>query len=351
MASIFDLQQKNRRKTKIIVVAFVLFFLWLGLGLDLAIYYLKGSRLDNAYQRGQTHYASAAPPSEQRPFYPLFGGLIGLMGVCIAWWSMSNASETILRAMMATPAQRENSPGEQMLVNVVEEMSIASGMPTPKVWVIPDSDPNALATGLKEGDYHIAVTRGLLNALNRDELQAVVAHEMAHLKNDDTRLMTSMTVLVGMAALISEFVARVRFVRIGGGSSGSRNSRDTRLGLIILALWIVSVLLAPLVTRLMTLMVSREREYLADASAAQFTRNPQALASALEKIGYAVEPTKPGETPRAHTFALPPHRPRIWPMRKAGLPRIRLSGNVWRVCAAWAACRNLPIHCRLVFNY
>ncbi|RJX30865.1 MAG: zinc metalloprotease HtpX [Oxalobacter sp.] len=302
MATLLDLQQKNRRKTNIIVICFVLFFLWLGVGLDLALYYLKGTRADARYQRSHAQPTAtyASPPTQRKPFYPLFGGLIGLVGAGVAWWSVSNASGTILRTMMAKPARRENSPAEQVLINIVEEMSIASGMPPPSVWVIPDTDPNALATGMKDGDYHIAVTQGLLHSLNRDELQAVVAHEIAHLKNSDTRLMTTMTVLVGMAALISEFVARVRFFRVSGGSSSDRNSSDTRIGAIILVLWLLTALLAPVVTRLMTMMVSREREYLADASAAQFTRNPEALARALEKIGYAAAPTKLVKPASAH---------------------------------------------------
>lgn len=302
MATIFDLQQKNRRKTKIIVVCFILFFLWLGLGLDLALYYLKGSRVKQRAQSYQSHsYATqAAPMGQRKPFYPVFGVIIGLVGAGIAWWSMSHASETILRAMMAKPAERGNSPAEQTLMNIVEEMSIASGLAPPKVWVIPDNDPNALATGLKDGDYHVAVTQGLIRTLNRDELQAVIAHEIAHLKNDDTRLMTAMTVLVGMAALISEFVARVRFFRVSGSSSSDSDSSDTRIGAIIFALWLLTALLAPVVTHLMTLMVSREREYLADASAAQFTRNPEALARALEKIGYADSPTQLVKPASAH---------------------------------------------------
>jgi heat shock protein HtpX len=279
VATIFDLQEKNRRKTRIIVICFVLFFIWLGLGLDLSIYYFRGSaiKLGNDYLH--------------KPFYPIFAVLVGLAGIVIAWWSMSNAAETVLKAMMAEPAERGNNQAEQTLINIVEEMSIASSLAPPQVWVIPDDDPNALATGLKDGDYHIAVTRGLLRTLTRDELQGVVAHEFAHLKNDDTRLMTSLTVLVGITALISEFVARARFFNFGGSDSSS-DSEDTKIGIVIFVLWLISVLIAPIVTRLMTLMVSREREYLADASAAQFTRNPEALARALEKIGYADAPTQ-----------------------------------------------------------
>jgi|WetSurMetagenome_2_1015567.scaffolds.fasta_scaffold00193_24 heat shock protein HtpX len=300
MATIFDLQAKNRRKTKIIVVCFVLFFIWLGLGLDLSIYLMSGGsspKYENRYQRTSGTYPpngyseKYAPVKKSKPFYPIFTVIVGLTGTLIAWWSMRNASENVLKTMMAKPAEKQNSKAEQTLINIVEEMCIASGLAPPKVWIIPDDDPNALATGLKDGDYHIAVTQGLIKALTREELQAVVAHEIAHLKNDDTRLMTAMIVLVGAAAMISEFVSRFRFFGIGIGDRDS-DSSDSKLGIIIFVLWLVSALLAPIVTHLMTLMISREREYLADASSAQFTRNPEALAKALEKIARAEAPTQ-----------------------------------------------------------
>jgi heat shock protein HtpX len=216
---------------------------------------------------------------------------------------MSHASGTLLSAMFARPADKRRSLEEQTLTNVVEEMCIASSMPPPKVWVVPDSDPNALAVGLNYGDYHIAVTEGLLRTLNRDELQGVVAHELAHLKNQDTRLMTAMTVLVGLAALISEYVGRSRFYRI---STDAEDSKDSKIGAVIFALWILSVLIASLATKLMALMVSREREYLADASAAQFTRNPEALAHALEKMASATSPTALLKPASAHLCIVSP---------------------------------------------
>lgn len=305
MATFFDLQEKNRKKTRLIVVCFVLFFIWLGLGLDLALYYWSGGnvRTGSYGYRYRHHYTSSSAPStspvkKEKHFRPIFTLIVGLAGVGLAWWSMSNAAGTVLGAMLARPADRNRSPGEQTLLNVVEEMCIASSMTMPKVWIIPDPDPNALAVGLKEGDYHIAVTEGLLRVLNRDEIQGVVAHEIAHLKNQDTRLMTALAVLVGLAALISEFVGRSRL--LGIGSSGGGESDDRKIGGIIFALWLVSVILAPFVTQLMALMVSREREYLADASAAQFTRNPEALAQALEKIAAAVSPTALVKPASAH---------------------------------------------------
>jgi heat shock protein HtpX len=196
---------------------------------------------------------------------------------------------------------------ERQLVNVVEEMAIAAGLPKPRVYVIPDPDPNALATGLDPAHSYIAVTRGLLGICSRDELQAVVGHEMAHIRNFDTRLLTLLAGLVGAVALVSDGVGRTLRggVRLGGvGSSGGRGrggkSNAGPLVLILLALWLISWLLAPLVVRLLALGVSRQREYLADATSAQLTRNPMALATALEKIEGAAAPTSSIKNGTAH---------------------------------------------------
>ncbi len=303
MATFFDLQEKNRKRTRLIVVCFVIFFIWLGAGLDLALYFWSGGSIRmvshgyNYRHRYTSSTSTTTPEKKEKHFRPIFTLIVGLAGVGLAWWSMSNAAGNVLSSMLARPADRKRSPEEQTLINVVEEMCIASSMPPPKVWIIPDSDPNALAVGLTEGDYHIAVTEGLLRTLNRDEIQGVVAHELAHLKNQDTLLMTTLTVLVGLAALIAEYVGRSSFYGIDA-RGGDRE--DNKIGGIIFVLWAVSVVIAPFVTRLMTLMISREREYLADASAAQFTRNPEALAHALEKISAAVSPTALVKPASAH---------------------------------------------------
>jgi heat shock protein HtpX len=176
-------------------------------------------------------------------------------------------------------------------------MAIAAGLPKPGIWIIEDADPNAFATGNDPQRAQIAVTTGLLAACNRDELQAVVGHEMGHVKNLDTQLMTLAAGLVGAVALISNGLGRVLFsgVRVGGSSVGGGRSRSSRnlgpLVLVVLVAWLVSWILAPIVTRLMAVGLSRQREYLADAMGAQFTRNPMALASALDKIEHASAPT------------------------------------------------------------
>jgi heat shock protein HtpX len=190
----------------------------------------------------------------------------------------------------------------RQLENVVDEMSIAAGLPRPKVYVIPDGDPNAFATGRDQDHASIAVTKGLLDAVNREELQGVVAHELSHIRNLDIRLMTVIAAMVGAAALISDWTGR-GFAQSGGGGGSrdrDRGKSSGGLGIILLVIWVAAVVLAPLIAQLLAMMVSRRREYLADASGAELTRNPLALASALAKIDAAEAPTAAIKRGTAH---------------------------------------------------
>ena len=189
----------------------------------------------------------------------------------------------------------------RQLENVVEEMSIAAGLPKPRVYVIPDPDPNAFATGRDPEHASIAVTRGLLESLSRDELQGVVAHELSHVRNLDIRLMTVIAAMMGAIALLSDWTRRGLFRGSGGAGSRRERSRDKGGGaVLLLAIWLVVSLLAPIIGQMLAMMVSRRREYLADASGAELTRNPLALASALEKIDDAHAPTEAIKRGTAH---------------------------------------------------
>jgi heat shock protein HtpX len=171
-------------------------------------------------------------------------------------------------------------------------MAIAAGLPRPRVYIIPDDDPNAFATGRGPERSSIAVTHGLLDALTREELQGVVAHEMSHIKNLDIRVMTVVAALVGAIALLSDWARRG--MRWGGSRrrGGDHESRGGgALAIVFLVIWLAAITLAPLVGQMLAMMVSRRREYLADATGAELTRNPIGLARALEKIESAVEPT------------------------------------------------------------
>ena len=187
----------------------------------------------------------------------------------------------------------------RQLDNVVEEMSIAAGLPKPKVYVVPDPDPNAFATGRDPEHASIAVTRGLLDAVTRDELQGVVAHELSHVRNLDIRLMTVIAAMVGTLALLSDWTGRgLRHGSVGGSRRRSKDKGG--LGVILLVIWIIAVLLAPIIGQMLAMIVSRRREYLADASGAEMTRNPLALARALEKIEHAHAPTASVKRGTAH---------------------------------------------------
>jgi heat shock protein HtpX len=290
MANLFEQQEANRRRARWLVIAFIAFFAWLGFGGDWILYELT---------RG-------APPNAYRHAFPWFGIALSAFAALIATYAWKTGPNKVLWSAGARELETPAGDMETRLVNVVEEMAIAAGIPKPRVWLIADPDPNAFATGLDAEHAHIAVTEGLLLTCSRDELQAVVAHEMGHVKNLDVRLMTFLAALVGAVALMSDGMGRM--LRAGAWSRGmgggsTRGKKDNNLGplvLVLLALWLLSWLIAPFVTRLLALGVSRKREFLADAMSAQFTRNPLALASALEKIEHADAPTASIKRGSAH---------------------------------------------------
>ena len=186
------------------------------------------------------------------------------------------------------------------LEHVVDEMAIAAGIPRPPVYIVPDPDPNAFATGRGPGHASIAVTRGLLDALDREELQGVLAHEMSHIRNLDTRVMTIVAALVGAVALLADWARRGMWFGSGRRRDDDGERGGGAAGAVFFVIWIVAIIVAPLVAQLLAMMVSRKREYLADASGAELTRNPLGLARALEKIESAVEPTRAIKQGSAH---------------------------------------------------
>jgi heat shock protein HtpX len=241
--------------------------------------------------------------------YP-FGTLTALgVGSVAAFSSYYSGDRAVLFSTGAVPLDRalsaavtdEDTLKIRQLDNVVEEMSIAAGLPKPKVYVVPDPDPNAFATGRDAEHASIAVTRGLLDAVTRDELQGVVAHELSHVRNLDIRLMTVIAAMVGTIALLSDWTGRGLRHSSGGGGGRKGRSKDKGGGaIILLVIWIVAILLAPIIGQMLAMMVSRRREYLADASGAELTRNPLALARALEKIEHAHAPTASVKRGTAH---------------------------------------------------
>jgi heat shock protein HtpX len=293
-ANLFAQQEANRRHTVWLVALFVLFFAWVGFGGDLALYY-------------QTVNAG---PNTWHHTFPFIGIFTTLAAAGICWYSWKSGAQRVLWATGATEIVEPIGEAQQQLVNVVEEMAIASGQPKPRIWIVPDDDPNAFATGMDPTHASIAVTRGLLGTLNRDELQAVVAHEMAHVQNFDTRLMTLLAAMVGAIALMSDGLGRT--MRFGGSrSSKDSDSKGNPLGLILMVLWVVTLIVAPIISNLLSMAVSRKREYLADATGSQFTRNPAALASALAKLDAAATPTQTITRGAAHLCIVDPSARKI----------------------------------------
>jgi heat shock protein HtpX len=269
--NIYEQALHNRRATSITVTIFILFFLVIGSGFD--FYFGVG---------------------EELPFFTIIALAIGGISSYVGF---RYGDKLILSSTHARELDLSD-PKQKQWQNVVEEMSIASGIPLPKTFIIDDPDPNAFATGRGPDHSSIVVTKGLLEALSRDELQGVAAHEMSHIKNFDIRLMLLLAVLVGSIALISDWARRSLFY--GQRRRSSKEGGSGGIALIILAIWLIAVILAPLISQLLAMFVSRKREYLADASGAELTRNPLALASALEKIDARFEPTRSINQGTAH---------------------------------------------------
>ena len=194
----------------------------------------------------------------------------------------------------------------RQLINVVNEMRLAGGMPMPAVYVIDDTAPNAFATGRDPQHASIAVTRGLLDKMYREELQGVIAHEMSHVGNYDIRFTLLVGVLVGAVALLADWF--LRFTFWGGGRRSSRNDRGGGGGgaAILFLIAIVLAILAPLISRLVQLAVSRRRESLADVSGVELTRNPAGLASALRKISQDPEVLEVANRATQHLYIVNP---------------------------------------------
>ncbi len=299
-ANLFAQQEANRRRSSWLIAGFMLFFGWVGFGGDIGLALLT---ID-------------APPTSYHHVFPFIGIITTVFAAVTCLYAWFKGPERVLWSTGAWEILEPTTPELRQLFNVVEEMAIASGMPRPRIWVVPDDDPNAFATGRDPATASIAVTEGLLDSLNRDELQAVIAHEMAHIQNYDVRLTTLLASMVGAIALMSDGMGRMirggarvgAGGRLGGGRGGGGGKKGGAgmLGLVILVLWLLTLVVAPIVSRVLAMAVSRKREFLADATGSQFTRNPGALASALEKLTAASGPTKTISRGTAHLCIVDP---------------------------------------------
>ncbi len=270
-------QAHNRRISAGIVLFFLLFFLAVGLSVD----YL---------------YLDAFTPSG--PPFAVATVVSLALATGITLISYYQGSELILRSLGAEPLDL-TIPEHRELHNVVTEMALASGCPMPKIYVIFDPAPNAFATGRDEHNASVCVTTGLLTLLNREETQGVIAHELAHVRNDDILLMTLVSILLGGIAILSDWAQR------SFNTSRSRREMAGKSALLVIPA-VLLILFAPLISRLLAMAVSRQREYLADATGVEYTRNSLGLAKALEKIRDAAMPFSRASRGTAHLFFVNP---------------------------------------------
>lgn len=258
--NIYDQIKKNNFNTWVILTVFVALLAAIGMGFD--YFYGAGMGL------------------------PLFTIIALVVGIISSYSGYIYGDKLVISSTHAREPNL-NDIKEKQWQDVVEEMSVAAGIPLPKAYVTDDPDPNAFATGRDPAHSSIVATRGLLDILNREELQAVASHEMSHIRNFDTRLMLIVAVLVGSVALLAGWAGRMLF-----WGSGNRDRKNSSAAAVYFVIWLIAVILAPILSQLIAMCVSRKREYLADASGAQLTRNPTALANALAKISSNYQPSR-----------------------------------------------------------
>ncbi len=277
-ATYHELIARNRRNSVLLVAVFIVF-----VGVTVGV--LSAAAL-------------GAPPESA-----LGTGAIAIVAAAlVAMWSYYGGGSAILGMSGAKEIVKDDDP---QLFNVVEEMAIAAGVPPPKVYLINDTALNAFATGRDPEHASVAITSGLREKLSRDELQAVIAHEVSHVRHFDIRLMMLLATLVGMVVLVTDFFWRtLRFRAFTGGRRGS--SRDGGAGAALFVVAIIFSVVAPLFARIIQLAASREREYLADAGAVELTRNPDAMISALQKLSSDKEVLEVANRATAHLYIVQP---------------------------------------------
>ena len=224
-----------------------------------------------------------------------YAGIALILAGLMSWGSYYFSDKLVLATSGAHPIEKKDDPE---LFHIVENLSIGDGLPTPKIYMMDEDAPNAFATGRDPKHAVVVVTRGIRQMMTKSELEGVLAHELSHVKNFDTRLMGIVAILVGFVAILADM-----FMRSMWWGGARRDDRDSgNLGAIFLIIGIVFAILSPLIATLIQLAVSRKREYLADASAALLTRYPEGLANALEKLAKDTRPTLHATNATAHLF-------------------------------------------------
>lgn len=280
------LETTNRRETAVLVVAFMLLLGALGLGLDIVAH-------DVAIVNGQLVGFPVLTIAAL-----VFAGVQSMV-------SYYSGASLVLLSVHGRPLTAD-TPKHQMVLDVINEMATAARMPAPKPYIMDDPSPNAFATGRDPSHSVICVTQGLVDQMDREELQGVIGHEMSHVADYDIRTMMMIAVMVGGIAMLSDFVYRWMFWGGFGGRGRSSDNRDNQAAALITVAVIVLAAVAPIFSQLLAMAVSRQREYLADASSVEFTRNPRALLRALEHIAKIESPLKAGTAGTGHLFIVNP---------------------------------------------
>jgi heat shock protein HtpX len=288
----WGLERHNRRQTALLVAVFITLFTALGCGLDFVVG-------DLAIVDGTL---------VGFPLLTLIALAFGIFQSLLSYYGGASLVLASVQARELTP----DTPRHQMVLDVVGEMALAARMPVPKAYVMDDPSPNAFATGRDPAHSVICVTQGLVDMMDREEVQGVIGHEMAHVRDYDIRTMMMIAVLVAGIAMLADFVYRSMWYTGGSGFGGGRRSTGddgegggnagALIGLVVLILGV----LAPIFAQLLAMAVSREREYLADAASVEFTRNPRALLRALERIAETESPLRNASRGTAHMFIVNP---------------------------------------------
>ncbi len=266
----YDLINKNKRESWILIFSF------------LVIISLLGFVFSQAYNTPEILYFAVG--------FSVFSSLISYY-----------FSDSITLAL--SQAKQIDRQSNQELYRIVENLCIAAGLPTPRIYIIEDTAPNAFATGRDPQHAVVCVTTGILQKLEKSELEGVIAHELSHIGNYDIRVMTLVVVLVGTITLLADWFLRASFF---GGRKKSNSEGGGQLQAILVIAGIILAILSPIIATLIKLAVSRQREYLADASGALLTRYPEGLARALEKISTDREPLEAANKATAHLYIVNP---------------------------------------------
>ena len=279
MQNIYETASANKRKSALIVTLFFIF-------VTLAVYFItKAMVVVNGYEPGGLGYV----------------GFALIVSGITSFGSYYFSDKIVLAISGAREADRKK---DFIFFTVAENLAIAAGLPKPKLYVIPDSSPNAFATGRNPENAVICATTGLLDKLSRSELEGVIAHEFSHIKNYDMRLMSVVAVMVGMVALLGDWFLRIRW--LGGSKDSDRDNGG--LALVFMILGIIFAIASPIIAQLIQLAISRRREFTADAGSVAITRQPQGLISALVKLSEDREVLEVANKATAHLYIVSPFK-------------------------------------------